>query len=77
MVSPLGSLNWQSEITVEPDVANNGGQLTLKLEDGRQVRVKIPAGIKEGSRLRLKGLRGRSGDRAGDLYVDIHISKDF
>jgi DnaJ-class molecular chaperone len=37
--------------------------------------VKIPQGIREGQKLRLKGkgMPGSNGGRAGDLYINIHI----
>lgn len=48
---------------------------------GRSVRtesvvVRVPAGISDGARLRLaeRGHEGTQGARAGDLYVDVHVS---
>lgn len=40
-----------------------------------EIKVKIPAGISEGERLRLsgKGDAGYRGTHAGDLYLQIHI----
>lgn len=46
--------------------------------DGERVKVKIPKGIKDGKRIRLKG-KGQSGVRGGqrgDLYITIHIRPD-
>jgi DnaJ-class molecular chaperone len=37
------------------------------------VQLRIPKGVRGGSRLRLKGKGVRRGDKAGDLFVDIHI----
>ncbi|MDY7104616.1 MAG: DnaJ C-terminal domain-containing protein [Actinomycetota bacterium] len=42
----------------------------------REVRVRVPAGIGDGARLRLEGRGGpgRDGGRAGDLIVTVHVA---
>jgi len=43
----------------------------------RDIRVKIPAGVDEGSRLKLRG-EGEAGQRGGptgDLYVVLHVAR--
>jgi molecular chaperone DnaJ len=48
-----------------------------RVEQEKQIEVKIPAGVETGSRLRLQreGESGVYGGPAGDLYVVIHVAE--
>jgi molecular chaperone DnaJ len=42
------------------------------------VKVRIPAGVEAGPRIRVqgRGAAGRNGGPSGDLYVVVHVSRD-
>lgn len=44
----------------------------------RTLDVNIPAGIEDGTRLRLagQGEAGQNGAPAGDFYLDVHVRPD-
>ncbi len=41
-----------------------------------KIKVKIPKGVENGSRLRLEGMGDFGKDGAGDLYIDIEVRRD-
>lgn len=72
----------QDEIKITPEVASSGGKVqyhNMKTADSRDLMIKVPPGIKEGQRIRLKGMGkdGSNGGEAGDLYLNIKIRTSF
>jgi DnaJ-class molecular chaperone len=78
----------EAEVTVPFEVAAGGGTVSLQI-GGDRIDVKIPAGIEEGKKLRVKGEPNRPQDvllkvkiaphpyfrrEGNDLYLDVPIS---
>jgi molecular chaperone DnaJ len=62
-------------VVVEPCATCRGAGSS---EGERALEVDIPAGIGDGSRLRIagRGAAGEAGGRPGDLYVEVSIGSD-
>ncbi|MEW5729106.1 MAG: DnaJ C-terminal domain-containing protein [Pseudomonadota bacterium] len=63
-------------VTVDFMDAALGARRRVTLADGRSLDVTIPAGLREGQVLRLKGqgAPGFGGDVAGDLLLEVHVA---
>jgi len=55
-----------------------GGKHPLKLTKSKTLEVTIPAGVRDGQRIRLagQGEAGLGGGPSGDLYLVVHIAPD-
>jgi molecular chaperone DnaJ len=55
--------------------AIRGDTVGLQMQDGREVKVKIPAGVADGQKIRLKGKGQPSidGGEAGDLVITVAV----
>jgi molecular chaperone DnaJ len=64
-----------SGTVIEDPCPTCGGQ--GRLRQVKKYRVNIPAGVKDGSKIRLpgKGEAGLRGGKAGDLYVVTHVAE--
>ncbi len=63
----------EAELALNLEDAHRGGQMQLTLPNGRNVTVKLPAGVGEGKRIKLKGYGNRTQRGNGDLYLVIKI----
>lgn len=68
----------ESEIELPLADAYAGGRRMLSLPNGKSLEVKIPAGVRDGQRIRLagQGEPGAGGGPAGDLYLVVRIAPD-
>ncbi len=72
---PMPGQNVESEITVDFVSAIRGATLELSFEGQAPVKVRIPPGADEGSRVRISGQGAQSanGGPRGDLLLTIHV----
>jgi molecular chaperone DnaJ len=72
MSSPCPKCHGQGKMITEPCVECHGLGRTKKKQ---QVKLKVPAGVDSGMRLRMAGFgdAGEGGGPAGDLYVFINV----
>ena len=69
-------------IRITPEEAAAGGKVGyrhMRGDNPRDLLVKIPAGIREGQKIKLRGLgeEGRNGGAPGDLYLKVRIRVPF
>jgi len=65
----------EAKLSISFDEAMRGTTTSLSLTDrtgSRTIKVRIPAGVEAGQRIRLRG-QGSPGDPPGDLYVIVDV----
>ena len=71
---PSKGADLQTEATISFRDSIFGSEINLRLER-ETITTRVPAGVKDGSKIKLKG-RGSPGQAGpGDLYVIIHVTK--
>lgn len=77
-----GDVEHPIEISLAESIRGAQRSLQLTIRDGetgeeqrRNVTVKIPAGVREGARVRVagQGANGASGAPSGDLFLKVHL----
>ncbi len=65
----------EAEVSIDLNTTFHGGRQTLHMSDGRTLSVSIPAGVRDGQRIRLsgQGSPGFGGGSVGDLYLQVKI----
>ena len=74
--APGAGRDAAAEVTITLGEAAHGAKRRVQLPTGRDVEVKIPAGLSEGQQIRLKGQGwpGQGGAPAGDALITVHIA---
>jgi len=66
-------LDVEAKITIAFNTAVLGGKHSVNY-DGESFDIKIPAGIKSGEKLRVKGKGKAYGNQKGDLYLVVNVA---
>lgn len=74
---PENGEDRNSNVTLTFRQAVKGATVSLSV-DGKKFKTHIPAGVKDGQKIRLpgKGKPGRNGGKAGDLYLQLSVKPD-
>jgi DnaJ-class molecular chaperone len=68
--------DFTASVTVAFDEAVSGSTRRVVLQNGEQIDVKIPAGVKDGQTIRVKGRggAGRGGAANGDILLTVGVA---
>ncbi|HEY4152376.1 MAG TPA: DnaJ C-terminal domain-containing protein [Pseudolysinimonas sp.] len=74
---PTRGADITANTTLEFLTAIRGETVSLQMQSGREVKVKIPAGVADGQKIKLKGKGQASpdGGEAGDLVITVSVRK--
>src|SRR5215469_2683968 len=68
--------DFSAAVTVSFDEAATGGTRRVVLQNGEQIDVKIPVGVKDGQTIRVKGRggAGQGGGANGDILLTVSVA---
>ncbi|WP_448811646.1 DnaJ C-terminal domain-containing protein [Agromyces bauzanensis] len=74
---PTRGRDVAASTTLDFITATKGDQITLQTSEGRPITVRIPAGVADGQKIKLRGKGHPSpdGGEAGDLILTVHVRK--
>jgi len=73
---PGGNLDYHVDIDITRAEAGSGAEKPFSYRRNGQVKnlmVKVPPGIKNGNKIRLKGMGIVAGNETGDLYLHVNV----
>jgi curved DNA-binding protein CbpA len=73
---PYGNLDYHVGIDLTPAEARSGAEKPFSYRrngEDKKLMVRVPSGIKNGNKIRLKGMGMVSGNKTGDLYLHVNI----
>lgn len=74
---PTRGRDVTAHTTIDFVTATRGETITLQASDGKPIKVKIPAGVADGQKIKLRG-RGQpspDGGEAGDIVLTVTVRK--
>jgi DnaJ-class molecular chaperone len=68
--------SYEIAVTVSFEEAARGGTRRVFLPDGKEVDIRIPAGLRDGQQIRLRGQggEGRNGGPPGDILLNVSVA---
>ncbi|SNC73342.1 molecular chaperone DnaJ [Kytococcus aerolatus] len=73
--APQKGQDAEASITVDLHQAFEGSRATVRDAHGAETTIRVPAGVKDGQRIRLrgKGHPSPNGGQPGDLMITVHV----